>query len=236
MAYAEKRGNLWRARWRGPDGTLEQKPGFRTKKEAEAYGRDQESAIRSHTYVEPQSLQLTVTGWVNRWFPALDLEPSTLSNYRYSIEVHILPAFGERTLRSLTPEEIAQWELGIVKSGLSRRTARDARTVLTVCLSDAIPRHLQVNPAARKRGKGRNGVPRLQRIEQAEKVWSTPLQALLLAERAAALTGEETEFVMLLTIAYTGMRWSEALGLAPAYVHDDVIDVRWTLYELRGRF
>jgi hypothetical protein len=25
MAYAEKRGNLWRARWRGPDGTLESK-------------------------------------------------------------------------------------------------------------------------------------------------------------------------------------------------------------------
>ena len=34
MAYAEKRGNLWRARWRGPDGILESKPGFRTRKDA----------------------------------------------------------------------------------------------------------------------------------------------------------------------------------------------------------
>ena len=35
MAYAEKRGNLWRARWRGPDGTLESRPGFHTRKAAE---------------------------------------------------------------------------------------------------------------------------------------------------------------------------------------------------------
>jgi hypothetical protein len=40
MSYAEKRGSLWRARWRGPDGTLESKPGFRTRKDAEQYGRD----------------------------------------------------------------------------------------------------------------------------------------------------------------------------------------------------
>jgi hypothetical protein len=38
MAYAEKRGNLWRARWRGPGGTLESKPGFTSRKAAEDYG------------------------------------------------------------------------------------------------------------------------------------------------------------------------------------------------------
>ena len=50
MAYAEKRGKLWRARWRGPDGTLESKPGFQTRKAAESYARDQEAAIRSNTF------------------------------------------------------------------------------------------------------------------------------------------------------------------------------------------
>ena len=55
MAYAEKRGNLWRARWRGPDGTLESKPGFQTRKAAENYGRDQEAAIRGNTYVDPRA-------------------------------------------------------------------------------------------------------------------------------------------------------------------------------------
>lgn len=53
MAYAERRGKLWRARWRSPDGTLESKLGFRSRKDAEKYGRDQEAAIRSNTYIDP---------------------------------------------------------------------------------------------------------------------------------------------------------------------------------------
>src|SRR6266568_4347048 len=109
MAYAERRGNLWRARWRRPDGTLESKPGFRTRKDAENYGRDQEAAIRSNTYVDPRAGRVTLTEWVNQWYPALDLELTTLSNYRYLIEVLILPVFGDRPLASLSPEEIASW-------------------------------------------------------------------------------------------------------------------------------
>src|SRR5438552_16159581 len=115
MAYAEKRGNLWRARWRGPDGTLESRPGFHTRKAAEKYGRDQEAAIRNNTYVDPRAGRITLTEWVNQWYPALDLEPTTLSNYRYRIEVLILPAFGSRALNELTREEIATWETELAR-------------------------------------------------------------------------------------------------------------------------
>ena len=112
MAYAEKRGNLWRARWRGPDGTLESKPGFTSRKAAEDYGRDQEAAIRNNTYIHPRAGQITLTEWVNIWFPAQDLELNTLSTYKYQIEVLILPEFGQRALRSLEAHEIAAWESG----------------------------------------------------------------------------------------------------------------------------
>jgi len=95
MAYAEKRGNLWRARWRDPDGNLDGKSGFQTKKAAEKYGHDQESDIRNNRYVDSRAGRITVSEWVNLWYPALDLEPTTLANYRYMIEVHILPALGE---------------------------------------------------------------------------------------------------------------------------------------------
>lgn len=67
MAYAERRGNLWRARWRGPDGTLESKPRFRTRKDAENYGRDQEAAIRAGNYSDPRAGRITLTEWVNQW-------------------------------------------------------------------------------------------------------------------------------------------------------------------------
>src|SRR4029453_14132090 len=132
------------ARWRGPDGILESQPGFQTRKAAEDYGRDQESAIRANRYVDPRSGRITLTEWVNLWFPSLDLEPTTMNNYRYMIEVHILPTFGDRPLPSLAAEEIAAWELKLATSGLSRRTARDARSTLSTVLADAVPRYIPV--------------------------------------------------------------------------------------------
>jgi integrase len=236
MAYGEKRGNLWRARWKGPDGTLESKPGFETRKAAEDYGRDQESAIRANRYVDPRSGRTTLTEWVNAWFPSLDLEPTTMNNYRYMIEVHILPAFGDRELASLTAEEIAAWELRFPSNGLSRRTARDARSTLATVLADAIPRCIQTNPAARRKGKGRKGQRRIERIEKKAKAWASPFEALIIAERAAILSGCDTDFVLALTLAYTGMRWSEAIGLPPECVRRGEVDVHWKLYELNGRF
>jgi len=59
VAYAERRGNLWRARWRGPDGTLESESGFTSKTAAEKYGRKQEAAIENNTYVDPRAGQIT---------------------------------------------------------------------------------------------------------------------------------------------------------------------------------
>ena len=236
MAYAEKRGNLWRARWRAPDGKLDSKPGFRTRKAAEDYGRDQEAAIRNHTYVDPRAGQITLTEWVNLWFPAQDLELNTLSTYKYTIEVLILPAFGHRELMSLETHEIAAWEMQLISRGYERRTAREARATLTTILGDAIPRYIQVNPAARKRGKGRKGQRRIERAEKAEKSWPTPLEVLLFAERCAALSGRDADFVLAVTMAYTGMRWSEAIGLPPGCVHKTTLDINWKLYELNSRF
>lgn len=41
---------------------------------------------------------------------------------------------------------------------------------------------------------------------------------------------------MVIMIAYTGMRWSEAIGLPVDCVHDNRLDIDWKLYELNGRF
>ena len=143
MAYAEKRGNLWRARWRAPDGTLESKPGFMSRKDAENYGHDQEAAIRNNTYSDPRAGRITVTEWVNQWFPALDLELTTLSNYRYMIEVHILSEFGDRRPRFADPRGNRHGKGGLLRKGTRSVPSKDARSVLVTLLGDAIPRHIQ---------------------------------------------------------------------------------------------
>lgn len=236
MAYAEKRGNLWRARWNSMDGRLESTSGFTKKRDAEKYGQAQEAKAAEGTYVDPRTQRTTLTEWVNLWYPALDLEPTTMANYRYLIEAHILPAFGDRELASLTAEQVAVWERKTVTAGYSRRTAGDARSTLTTILADAMPRYIQTNPAARRRGKGRKGRRRIEAAERAEKVWASPLQALLMAERCAALSGSDTDFALVITLAYTGMRWGEALALQPKEVHRKAIDVHWKVYELGGYF
>jgi hypothetical protein len=53
-------------RWRGPSGALEQRDGFQLAKAALTYERDQESSIRTNTYVDPRAGQITLTEWVNQ--------------------------------------------------------------------------------------------------------------------------------------------------------------------------
>lgn len=236
MGHAEWHRNSWRARWSGPDGNRPAKSGFRTKRDAEKYANDQEAAIRAETYVDPRSGHITVTNWVNELFPSLDLEPSTLSNYRYFLEVHVLPKFGDSALSSITSRDVATWEKGLKRSGLSERTARDARSTFGTMLEEAIPEHIKTNPAARKKGKGRKGQRRIERLTKEEKVWADPLQILLVAERASTLSGDDTDFVKSVTIAYTGCRWGEALALSREHVKKKSLDIHWKLYELNGKF
>src|SRR5690606_19237542 len=134
-------------------------------------------------------------------------------------------------LAALTAEQISIWERRMVERGYAKRTAKDARSVLTTLLGDAIPRQISINPAERRTGKGRKGLRRIERHEKTEKAWPTPLQALLVAERCAALSGRDTDFVMVVHIAYTGSRWSEAIGRPPHCVRGDRVAIDWKLYE-----
>ena len=123
------------------------------------------------------------------------------------------------------------------RARISQRTARAARTLLGTILGDAAatkPPLIPYNPALRPRNRGRRTGRRLQRSPQ--RTWATPLEALLLAERAALLTGRDEDFTMILTIGYTGLRWGETIGLERDYLRPGEIHVEWQLRELNGRF
>jgi hypothetical protein len=69
-----------------------------------------------------------------------------------------------------------------------------------------------------------------------QRAWATPLEVLLVAERAALLAGRDDEFTMLVTIGYTGMRWGETIGLERDLLLPALINVEWQLREIGGRF
>ena len=117
------------------------------------------------------------------------------------------------------------------------RTARAARTLLGTILGAAAntkPPLIPYNPALRPRNRGRRTGRRLQLSPQ--RAWATPLETLLLAERAALLTGRAEDFTMILTVGCTGLRWGEAIGLERDYLRTGEIHVERQLRELNGRF
>ncbi|MFE3452451.1 hypothetical protein ACFXJ8_26355 [Nonomuraea sp. NPDC059194] len=236
MAYPEKRGNTWRVKHKLPNGKWSSgTSGFPTKQAALDWGRDQEAKIREGTWRDPNAGEIFFNTWAENWLEALDLELSTVENYTYHLRRFAIPAFELKTLNSITEVDVAAWERRI-RTTHSERTAKDARTVLGICLSDAVPRHIGVNPAARKKTKGRIGQARVKAAMKSRKAVVSPLQALLVAERAASLSGHEPDFLKLITIAWTGARWSETVGMDPECVHTDHIDLYWKLYELKGKF
>ena len=241
MAYAEKRGRSskpWRVKYKLPSGIETSESGFENKSAALTWGRDQEARIREGRWTDPNAGKITVSAWIDRWMTLQDVGLSTVENREYLIRRFIRPTFGACEVGSLTTEDITRWENSIpARTGVSRRVARDARAVLCTMLGDAAaakPPLIPYNPAIRPRNRGRRTGRKLDRGPQ--RVWATPLQALLVAERAALLSGRDEDFTMVVTIAYTGMRWGETIGLERDHVRDDEIHVEWQLREIRSTF
>jgi hypothetical protein len=241
MAYAGKRGRgpqPWRVKYKLPDGTEVSESGFETKTAALTWGRDQEARIREGRWTDPNAGKTTVGQWIDRWLTMQDMGISTAANREYRIRRFLRPAWGQIMLSAMTTEAITWWENGLpAREGISRRTAADARSLLGTILGDAAahkPPLIPYNPALRPRNRGRKTGRRLARSPQ--RAWATPLQALLLAERAALLTGRDDDFTLILTLAYTGLRWGEVIGLEHSYLHPAEIRVEWQIREIGGRF
>ena len=241
MAYAEKRGKgpkPWRVKYKLPNGGEASESGFETKTAALTWGRDQEAKIREGRWTDPNAGKITVSEWIDRWLAMQDVGISTMENRAYLIRRFIRPAWGASPLNSLSNEEITKWENGLpARFGVSRRTARDARSLVCTILGDAAaakPPLIPYNPALRPRNRGRRTGRKLDRAPQ--RTWATPLQTLLLAERAALLSGRDQDFSMVITIGYTGLRWGETIGLERDYLHKAEIHVEWQLREVSGVF
>jgi hypothetical protein len=241
VAYAEKRGKgpqPWRVKYKLPDGTETSESGFETKAAALNWGRDQEAKIREGRWTDPDAGKLTLSDWIERWLAVQDVGISTVDSREYLIRRLIRPAWGDTALGDLSTEEITKWEKALpAREAITPRTARAARTLLGTMLGDAAstkPPLIPYNPALRPRNRGRRTGRRLQRALQ--RTWATPLQVLLIAERAALLTGRDEGFAMIVTIGYTGLRWGEAIGLEHEYTQPQQIHVEWQLRELKGRF
>jgi integrase len=256
MASAEKRGRFWRVRYKLPDGSVGSESGFETKKAAMEFGRTEEAKARHPELLahqsnedehpeekdglanEPEADGLTVDQWIGTWETTQDVGISTEDTRKYLIKRFIRPRWGSWQLTDITTPEVTKWEKGLpAVEKISPRTAFDARSLLSTILGDAVaarPPLIPYNPALRPRNRGKRTGRRL--LRNPLRTWATPLEAVLVAERAALLSGQDDDFVLLIAIAYTGMRWAEMIGLESEYCQRELINVEWQLREVNGRF
>lgn len=237
LGYAEKRGDYWRGRYkidRGKYGTVRDANGetirFRTKREAERAANDEEAKVRAGRQRRPAE-RTSFGQYVGRWYAAQDLAASTMQNYRRHIEEHLLPAFEHAAIADITPADVANWEKGERALGYAESSIKTWRATLHLILADAVDDGLRdSNPASRRRGRGKRAGR--SRNRGPEKAVTDALGILLIAERAALLSGRDDEFVAVVLKGYTGIRWGELVGLETQYVRRTGLRVEWQLYEL----
>ncbi|MEH1055887.1 LacI family DNA-binding transcriptional regulator [Micromonospora sp. CPCC 206171] len=238
MGYAEKRGDYWRGRFKlgsGKYGTVVDSTGvtvrFRTKREAEQAANDAEAKVRAGARRDPTAGRMTFGDYVSRWYAAQDLAASTMQNYRRHIEEHLLPVFQHRAVADIVASDVAAWEKQERAAGYADSSVKTWRGTLHLVLADAVEEGLRdSNPAARRRGRGKRAGR--SRNRGPEKVVTTGLGILLVAERAALLSGRDDEFVAIVLKGFTGMRWGEVVGLETRFVRSAAVRVEWQLYEL----
>src|SRR5262249_4577956 len=169
--------------------------------------------------------------YASRWYAGQDLAASTMQNYRRHIEEHLLPAFESMAVGDIQAPDIAAWERREQAAGYAESSIRTWRATLHLILADAVEDGLrEANPAARRRGRGKRAGR--SRNRGPEKTVTTALGVLLIAERAALLSGRDDECVAIVLTAFTGMRWGELVGLETRYIRPAGVRIEWQLYEL----
>jgi integrase len=245
MAYAEKvpspAGTYWRGRFKDPEGryvSVRDEHGdvirYPRKADAKKAADGQETDVGRGVWRDPAAGGIAFAEWAGEWHAALDLAPSTMENLTRHLEDHLLPAFGAMPLRDIDAAAIARWERDERKAvpRYAESSIRTWRGTLHTVLEDATGRHIASNPAARKRGRGKRAGRK--QAGGPEKVITTPLGALLIAERMAILSGRDDEFVMTVTAFWEALRLGELTGLEKPYVRPGSLRVEWQLHEVRG--
>ncbi|MFJ3173039.1 LacI family DNA-binding transcriptional regulator [Streptomyces roseus] len=240
MGYAENRGDYWRGRYKlapGKYGTVADEYGktirFRTKRAAEKAAAVEEEKVltASQAPTAPEPERITFGDYASRWYAVQDLAVSTMQNYRRHIEEHLLPEFEDAFVSEITPGEIEAWDRSERGRGYAAGSVKTWRATLHLIFADAVDEGLrESNPATRRRGRGKRAGR--SRNRGPEKVVTSALGVLLIAERTALLSGRDDEFVAVVLKGYTGMRWGEIVGLETRFVRATAVRVEHQLYEL----
>ncbi|UPZ27737.1 hypothetical protein MUK60_07795 [Streptomyces sp. LRE541] len=216
MAYAEKVFKVrngkkttkytWRCRYKKPDGTWGSEPGFPTKGTAEKWGEEQEAAMRSGRWLDPELSRKTFGVFAEQWMAAQRPRGQTVMNRRERLTQTIYPRWRNTALVDITWFEVEAWARSLT---CAHSTTKICVRLMSQILTAAVDaRHLAVNPLHGRRLGALPAETAKRRKTQHEEMWATPEEVLRMARRMGPADG-----MLVLSTAFLGFRVEEALGL-----------------------
>ncbi|MBC9006974.1 tyrosine-type recombinase/integrase [Micromonospora aurantiaca (nom. illeg.)] len=227
MAWVEKRGAKFRVRLRMPDGTVTTDSLHERRADAVLRAKEVDVELARDTFIDPRGGRIALADWVPIWESTHQASPATWAAYRSHLRLHILPTLGQLPLVDIRRQHVKTLAVALGER-LSPRSVADVIMVLSMVLQEAVEdRRLPFNPC--------RGV-RIPKGIRAERPHATAAQVAAIIARQA----RPSDGLMILTAAYTGMRWGEVSGLARGnldltagtiYVHPEV----GALHEVEGK-
>ena len=218
-----KRGPVWYAKYRLPDGRQVQKrlgpawtsrgrpaAGYFTKRLAEDRLRETLSEARRGTLPGTVRSGATFADAAAEWLRYVsedrDVKPSTLTDYRSVVASRLLPAFGSLPIEELTPSLIERWRAGLGADRaqpITNRTRNKSVTILGGIMERARKVYgLPSNPV--------RDVEKLrERYDATRFEFYSPEEVWALVRAAAS----EQDGAIYLTAAFTGLRRGELIAL-----------------------
>lgn len=206
MAYAEKHGKGWRARYKLPDGSYGSEPGFATKRAAKEWGEEQEVWLRRHPTYDPRKARTPLGEFVPIFMDSQDVALNTVAKRRQLLKAHILPRWQYTPLCDIDLLTAKAWakELQCADS-----TKGHVMTLLSMILTAAVDgRYLLANPLFQRRIKKKSSAAIVKRTTSDDEVYAEPDEAYAISQRL-----EGVARLMLDVDVYTGLRWGELVGL-----------------------
>ena len=215
----------WQARWRDPAG-VDRAKNFARRSDADRYLVSLDSDKLRGRYADPRLARTRLGAWIVEWQATrVNLSVQTRVRDEASIRNHVLPSLGAVPIGQLQPVNIAQWVAGLDDRGLAPATTRKAYQLRAATLSSAVDNGLI--PMSPCRGVS---LPKL--VPPTMRILEPP-EIEELAE-----TIDERYRAMVVTAAYTGLRFGELAALQ-AERFDALrraLRVEESLSEVRGEF
>ena len=177
--------------------------GCRTLREAQTLKGTILKSIADGSYWKTPIEPLSLNEYYQQWIESKSgtLKPSTLTDYKLTFRLHILPSLGDKKLTDITPTDVQLWVDSLSDKELSPSSINKTYRYFRNCLNNAVAKDIIDRSPCR-------GVIVPRPSQQSE------LDILSLDELRQVLdAAEEPERTLLSVLAYSGLRLGEGLGL-----------------------